>query len=349
MADPTVSIVVPAYNASATLARCLAACAAQTYPAHEIFVVDDGSADDTAATARAVPGTIVITQANVGPATARNTGARAATGDLVVFTDADCVPHPDWIEALVNALPADAAGIGGTYALANPESWLAGCIQAEIAARHARFMDGVPPAAVAVPVDFLGSFNVAFRRDIFLEAGGFDPRFRAASAEDNDLSYRLTAAGQSLYFTPAAMVAHYHPERIWPYLRTQARHGFWRVFLYTLHPGRSGGDRYASRGDLLRPPALVLGSLACAGIAGMGHGALAAGVLAGGVVLIGLSALASVRAWAGRVRRLHAAGFLGVVVLRDLARSLGLLWGLWHFGVLRRGRGRGAPEPAARV
>jgi GT2 family glycosyltransferase len=345
VADPTVSIVVPAYNASATISRCLAACAAQTYPAHEIIVVDDGSTDGTAAVARAVPGTIVIAQVNAGPATARNAGARAATGDLVVFTDADCVPHPDWIEALADTLPPTVAGLGGTYALANPESWLAGCIQAEIAARHAGFMDGLPPEAAAVDVDFLGSFNVAFRRDVFLAAGGFDPRFRAASAEDNDLSYRLTAAGQTLCFTPAAVVAHYHPEQVWPYLRTQARHGYWRVFLYSLHPGRSGGDRYASRGDLLRPPALVLGPLVCAGVAWAGQGAIAAGILTGVLGLIGCSALASVRAWAGRVPRLHAADFLGVVLLRDLARSLGLLRGVLDFVVLRRGR----KAPAGRV
>ena len=99
---PQVTVIVPAYNAAETLPACLAALATQDYPrsAYEVIVVDDGSTDETAAIAHKC-NVSVITQPNAGPAAARNRGAAAAQGDLLLFTDADCVPVPGWISALV--------------------------------------------------------------------------------------------------------------------------------------------------------------------------------------------------------------------------------------------------------
>lgn len=108
MAAPAVSVVVPARDAAATLPRTLAALAGQDHRGPtEIIVVDDGSTDETAGIARAAGARVVSLEGQHGPAGARNAGIAAATGELLAFTDADCVPAPGWLAALVAALVDD--------------------------------------------------------------------------------------------------------------------------------------------------------------------------------------------------------------------------------------------------
>jgi len=321
-----VSLIIPAFNAERTLAECLEACLRQTLPADEIFVVDDGSADDTKAIALRYPVTY-LWQENRGPAAARNLGANAATGDVLVFTDSDCVPEPEWLERLIAGFDAERiVGVGGSYGIRNDSSWLARLVHEEIVLRHER---------LAGEVDFLGSFNVAYRRDAFMAAGGFDETFARASGEDNDLAYRLQDAGGTLRFVPEARVAHYHPSRLVPYLRTQMRHGYWRMRLYAKHPQRSGGDAYAGLGDLLGPPmvlAMVCGLLLLAAV----PNALIAAtlILLGAMYLVTTAQLT--RAMAQRLGVGAGMAFRGMAVLRDAARGLGLIGGVWTFMVVRK-------------
>jgi len=329
---PLVSIVVPAHNAEDTLERCLEACLSQTYPRTEVIVVDDGSSDGTAEIAGRVD-VRCLRQLQRGPAAARNHGAREAEGEFVAFTDADCVPAPDWIGQLMDGFEDGVAAVGGTYGIANEESLLARMIHEEIRARHDRFES---------EVDFLGSFNVVCRKEAFSEAGGFDEDFSAASAEDNDLAYRLAAAGWRLRFTPGATVAHYHPTRLWPYLNAQLRHGFWRVKLYAKHPVRaSRGDRYAGLGDLAAPGlALVLLAmvLASPSVFAMPRWVLIAFM----VCFVALSAFYAAIRLPMSVRMVRRTGdlrmfeFGDVAVLRDIARGLGMIRGVWTFLILRR-------------
>ena len=114
---PWVSVVVPAYNAESSIALCLEALMQQDYPGNlfEIIVVDDGSADATAHIVQGFPVRYVY-QKNAGPAAARNHGAQKAAGEILLFTDADCVPDPDWVEEMVLAFrnPSIAA-VKGAY------------------------------------------------------------------------------------------------------------------------------------------------------------------------------------------------------------------------------------------
>src|SRR3989304_2498563 len=95
------SVIVPAYNAVDELPRCLAALERQSIARarYEVIVVDDGSTDPPAVVAERA-GAKVIRATHGGPAAARNSGAGAAQGDLLLFTDADCEPAPDWIEPM---------------------------------------------------------------------------------------------------------------------------------------------------------------------------------------------------------------------------------------------------------
>jgi len=289
--------------------------------------VDDGSTDGTSALARRYP-VRVIEQPRHGPAAARNAGARRACGDVVVFTDSDCVPEPAWLARLLTGFrDADTVGVGGSYGMGDDASLLARLIHEEIVARHGRFGD---------EVDFLGSFNVAYRRDAFHDVGGFDETFLRASGEDNDLAYRLQDAGGILRFVPDARVAHYHPTRLWPYLRTQARHGYWRMKLYRKHPRRSRGDHYAGPGDLAGPPvALVLaGGLIAAPVAP--HAAYWPAL--GGLAFVYLVVTSGRAADVARTLGIGpGVAYRGMTVLRDVARGLGLIGGVWSFMVIRRG------------
>lgn len=329
MSVPQASIVVPAYNAARTLGECLAACLAQTVPV-EVLLVDDGSTDDTCAIAKRYA-VQYLRQDNAGPAAARNFGARSANAKILVFTDSDCVPEADWIERLLGAFTYGAVAVGGSYGIANPGSLLARMVHEEIRLRHAR-LDG--------EVDFLGSFNVAYDRERFWDAGGFDENFKAASGEDNDLAYRLSDRGGTLRFTDDAVVRHYHPERFVPYLRTQSRHGFWRMKLYAKHPNRVGGDRYASMLDLWSPGiALLAVSFSVFALALMPAGMTRIPIAITAVWINFLwaavhmpNALAMRRA-CGDGRMLL---FVPVAMMRDLARAWGMLHGAWRFLVLRK-------------
>lgn len=320
-----VSIVIPAYNAEKTLDECLTACLNQSYPEIEVIVVDDDSFDRTREIAER-HGVRYLWQRNAGPAAARNRGANAATGDIVAFTDADCVPRPDWVAQLVQHFDEGIASVGGTYDIANPDRLLARMVHEEIMRRHAH-LDG--------EVDFLGSFNLAVRSDVFREVGGFDPFFTAASGEDNDLAYRLQDAGWRLWFTRKATVSHYHPTNLWRYLRTQARHGYWRVMLYRKHPGRMSGDRYAGNMDFAGPPLslVVVGLLALTPVVrAVGRGGTAFTAFSAAFAFLYSVARCGMPIGmvsnTGDVRMLL---FIPVVLMRDVARAAGMLRGTLSF------------------
>ncbi|MBI4309946.1 MAG: glycosyltransferase [Candidatus Omnitrophica bacterium] len=244
----TVSVIIPAYNAAPTIARTLEALACQDYKdPFEVIVVDDGSTDHTAAVAQSFSWVRCARQDNAGPAAARNHGARLAQGLYLCFTDSDCIPHPDWISCLLRGFGAkDIAVVCGSYGIANPGSLLASGIHGEIIFRHRHLMPDFPKA--------FGSYNFCVRKEVFDRVGGFQAGYRQASGEDNDLSYRILAAGGRLYFERQALVDHYHTTRTAKYLKEQFRHGFWRAKMYLEHPGMVKGDDYTFWKDVLEVP-----------------------------------------------------------------------------------------------
>ena len=244
----TVSVIIPAYNASATIARTLTALKNQDYSGgFEVIVVDDGSSDDTAQIVRSFSSVRYVRQDNAGPASARNHGARQAQGEFLAFTDSDCVPHQDWISQLLKAFGEIQVGVvAGSYGIANPESRLAWCVWSEIVWRHERLMPDFPNA--------FGSYNFCVKKNVFEAVGGFNSDYPHASGEDNDLSYKITESGGRIYFQRKALVDHYHPTVVRRYLKEQFRHGFWRVKMYADHPRMMQGDGYTYWKDIVEMP-----------------------------------------------------------------------------------------------
>lgn len=327
---PLATIVVPAYNAARTIEACVEACLNQDYAAVEVVVTDDGSTDGTARIVRRYP-VHYLWQENAGPASARNRGWRAATGEIVCFTDSDCVPAPDWVSRLVEQYTSEEiAGVGGTYDIVNDivngsNSLLARCIHEEIVQRH-----------LEMPryVDYLGAFNVSYRRAVLEKVGGFDESYRIASGEDNDLAYRVRKQGHRLVFTRGARVAHYHPSNLWRYLGQQFWHGYWRMKLYRQHPDMSRGDVYSGLLDFIQPPLCVV-TLALMPLALLWP--LLWGLVGVLVLLdLGLQVPNTVRI-CRRTGEVKLWALAPITWLRGYARGLGMVVGVWDLFVRRPG------------
>jgi GT2 family glycosyltransferase len=326
----SVSVIIPARNAGATLGACLDGLAAEGIPGPqaELVVVDDGSTDATGAIARR-PGVRVCTGAGRGPAAARNVGAQLARGEILVFLDADTVPLPGWLREMVAPFEAqDVVAVKGRY-YSCQKSRIARFAQLEFEEKYARL-------ARAARVDFVDSGTAAYRREAFLAAGGFDEHFPAQSAEDVELAFRLASQGARFAFNPRAGVLHRHAERLGDYLIKKARYGYFRVRVYRRYPQKALGDSYT-------PPAmgLQIGLAGLSGVAGVLAAVrlpLAGQILAGILALFGLSTLPLVRrAWHGEAGL--AALVPALVFARAWAQGLGLAAGLAVLGAERLRQG----------
>jgi GT2 family glycosyltransferase len=233
-----VSIVIPTFNGASRIGDCLDALLKQKARRDvEILVVNDGSTDATASVVENYSGVLLITQPNGGPAAARNLGAREARGDILLFTDDDCVPAPGWLDAMLAPFSdAEVVGAKGTYRT-RQRSLAARFVQIEYEDRY-RMMSRLPN------IDFVDTYSAAFRRERFLEMNGYDTSFPVACAEDIELSYRMSARGWRMKFAPTAIVYHTHPDTLWRYLKKKYKFAFWRVIAVRKNPGKGVRDSH---------------------------------------------------------------------------------------------------------
>ncbi|HEX2987220.1 MAG TPA: glycosyltransferase, partial [Chloroflexota bacterium] len=312
------TVIIPARNAASVLGKCLSSVVSKGAGGSplEVIVVDDGSTDDTVAVAKSHGARVVYT-GGLGPAAARNAGARVASGDLLVFLDADCVAEQGCLEALLApfADPAVAGSRGGYTS--DQEALLARFVQLEMDEKQARLeKSGL--------VTLLDTACAAYRRTLFTDQGGFDERLPATSVEDAELSFRLTAQGYHLVYAPSARVRHRHPEQLGNYLWRKLRYGYFRALLYRRYPARVRNDGYTPR--LMPVQILLAGIVMAAG--GLGIWSTAGRTIAAAAAMLFL--LASVplsrRAWGSDHRLAMATPFL--LLLRSCAQGLGLLAGV---------------------
>lgn len=203
------SVIIPTHNRRARLGRTLDALRRQDAPdvRREIIVVADGCTDDTAAfvAARAADGVRLVTLPGDGPAAARNAGAAAATGRLLLFLDDDITVDPGWLRAHCAAHAARPGGVViGYLPLPPPDGGLFDRLL-----RHwwERMFDRMRPPGHRFAYDDLLTGNVSLSAELFTTVGGFDPTLRCH--EDYEFGYRLHARGVPFAFAAAAVGVHH--------------------------------------------------------------------------------------------------------------------------------------------
>ncbi|MGH2786086.1 MAG: glycosyltransferase [Actinomycetota bacterium] len=335
--DPTVSIVIPAFNAAGTIRRTLASIEAQPdRPEREVIVVDDGSTDDTAAVAASFDGVQVIRQSNAGPAVARNVGAAAARGRFLVFIDADCEARGGWLaHMLARFADPEVVAVKGAYRTRQPEL-VARFVQIEYEDKYDRL-------ARARDIDFIDTYSAAFRRGVFLGHGGFSAEFPTACAEDVDLSFRMSRAGGRMVFEPEAIVLHLHPNRLAAYARKKFKFAYWRLLAVKRNPEKLMSDSHT-------PQLMKAQALAAPAVPGLAVAAAVMPVLAWpAVVLAALFALSTVPFTIKAFRKDPgvAAASPGLLFVRGIAQGAGLVAGTLHLIRLAVARPGARPRVAA--
>jgi GT2 family glycosyltransferase len=249
------SIIIPTFNGASRIGNCLDALLPQAADANaEIIVVDDGSSDHTSDVVRRYPGVHLISQANSGPAAARNRGALEAKGTIILFTDDDCVPTTGWLSAMLKPFEdAAVVGVKGAYRT-RQRALVARFVQFDYEDRY-RLMANLPE------IDFVDTYSAAFRRDRFLELKGYDMTFPLACAEDIELSYRMSERGWKMVFVPTAIVYHTHPDTLWRYLQKKYKFAYWRMLALRKNPKKTLKDSHTPqimKLQLLFTPALLV-------------------------------------------------------------------------------------------
>lgn len=199
-----VSVIIPVFNGGESLRQCLHALQQTIYEPWECIVVDDGSTDNSVAVARQFGARVISTAPRrSGPARARNLGAHAARGDLLFFVDADVGVTPGAMGHAVATLQADpelAACFGSYDNNPTARNFLS---QYRNLLHHYVHQNSNPDAST-----FWSGCGM-IRRDVFLQANGFDTvMFDRPSIEDIELGYRLRAAGHPIRLEKLLQVQH---------------------------------------------------------------------------------------------------------------------------------------------
>ncbi len=331
---PRISVIIPNYNGAATIERCLQAAFASRHSSYEVIVADDGSEDDSLERIRRHPCRVVRLPRHAGAGAARNAGARASRGELLFFTDADCLLEPDAL-ALAEASLGEATdlAVGGTYTPAPSRP---------------RFFDRFQSVFIhhfetkqAPRADYLATHALAIPAATFRRHGGF-AEDALPILEDVEFSHRLRRAGCRLVMNPQLQAQH-----VFDYsLARSLRNAFRKARYWTCY-SLGARDLLADSGTASRELKLDVAAW-CAGAALLGTGL----ALSSPAWIVSGAAVQAVNLYANRAlfaafRRAHGLRFaapaaLYYVFVYPVAVGAGALTGAWLFGT----RPRAAVKPA---
>ena len=208
---PEISVIIPCHCRVEWIPRCLHALSKQDIGySFQVVVIDDGSPNETeiydlVMDAKSAEFTVDFErQTNSGPAVARNHGVRLSTGSILCFLDDDSVPEPEWLRNMVAPFLGNinVALVSGTIKSFFKEGLSAKLEKAVYTGTH------------------WATCNIAYRREVLLQLGGFDESFPEASWEDNDLGFRARWGGFCHVMATDAVVMHPH-EQTWTEFRAK--------------------------------------------------------------------------------------------------------------------------------
>lgn len=227
------SVIIPTFNRPDQLAACIDSFLNLDYSSKEweLILVNDGGDNSFSGITDAMHTRLPLILHEIehgGPARARNAGAAIARGEFLVFTDDDCLVDPNWLRAYERCFAEfpNCAALGGKTLNPYPDS-----IPAETWSRYIGYLRDDLMRDQDGQLLLLMSNNSAYRRDVFLNIGGFDEEFPFAAAEDTELGNRLVGMGYQQTYCPAAVIWHDHKNTSWGYLSQQFRYGRGNYYL----------------------------------------------------------------------------------------------------------------------
>ena len=230
---PFVSVIVPARNEEQAVSACIESLLRQDYPKdrYELIMVDNDSTDGTAARIKAYPVTYVFERAGHSAAAARNRGLQEASGEILAFTDADCVAAPSWLRhGVAGFADAQIGSVAGDIHGYPPETTAQRYVEERRALSQAWAMtEAFRPYAQTA--------SAFYRTSVLDRIGTFDPVLKVG--EDADLAWRMQERlGLQVAFRPESVVFHKHPETIRELLRQRRGYGYSSVVLYLRYQER---------------------------------------------------------------------------------------------------------------
>jgi GT2 family glycosyltransferase len=262
---PFFSIIVATFRRPRALTELLTGLSRQCFDSSqmEIIVVDDSGESNLEPVIEPFRKSLDLKWTgtpHLGPAAARQAGVDLARGKYLAFTDDDCIPDPGWLFHLREAVEA------------NPGCAIAGSVLNGLegnlyAAAWQIIFDYILEKNATPEIEYVGTGNVAFPADAFLEIGGLDRKWNIWGGEDRDLCRRWRASGRRFVACPQAMILHCHPLTLRSFCNQQFRYGQGAArFRRTSPPSRQGPGFYTGllragfRGDG-RNSSFLLGSL----------------------------------------------------------------------------------------
>jgi mycofactocin glycosyltransferase len=225
---PFVSVVVAVFNAEKTLDACIRSLLKLDYPKQslEFVIVDNGSTDGTGSILEGYRDQVqVLYESKRGPAAARNRGAKNASGEIIAFTDSDCIVDEIWLRSLVAPLADRRIGIAGGKILSTRPCNVIEKF-GEIIHDHEKSIGvWLPPYVITM--------NWAARLSVLRETGWFDEDFRRC--EDVDLAYRIHQAGYGFAYVPQAVIYHHNESTLHGLFREGFQHGYYSVQVLKKH------------------------------------------------------------------------------------------------------------------
>ena len=225
---PFVSIIVPVYNGEKIIGECIESLLNQTYPKdkYEISIIDNNSKDRTPDIIKKYPVRYLLENKIQSSYAARNKGVKQSSGDIIAFTDADCIATPEWLQEGIKGFSKEiigcvAGGIEG-YAPSNYiEEFLIkrGCFSNAQTLRDPWFLPFAPTA------------NVFYKKDVFNKIGLFEERWR--SGGDADLAWRMQLETNfKMQVIPEASVYHKHRSTLRSFFNQRRTWGYGSILLY---------------------------------------------------------------------------------------------------------------------
>lgn len=223
--DKLISVIIPNYQGGATIGKCLEAVYASEYPCFEVIVIDDRSEDNSIEVIRRFPCKLVRLETHSGAAQARNIGAAHSRGELLFFTDADCLVQKNTLSMISQAMSSATSRIitGGTYTRAPHDNNFFSRFQS-VFVHYSETRNAEHPDYIATHAMILDARN-------FKKSGGFSEKFLPI-LEDVDFSHRMRQAGYRLVMKPEIQVQHIFNFSLYRSLRNAIRKSmYWTMYL----------------------------------------------------------------------------------------------------------------------